>query len=71
MVICEQLSTPITEGSTVEKSLKQIQKTDKLQKAYKKTPKSKKAKAEKRKCLFAMYETQQDETDYQKKQTFA
>lgn len=71
LLICEQLGAPISHGSSVEQSLKSIQKTDKMQKDYKKTVKSKKAIAEKKKYLFRTYAKQQEEPDYKKNKLMA
>ncbi|CAG2207354.1 unnamed protein product [Mytilus edulis] len=49
MLICDQLGAPVTAGSSVEKSLKLVQRTDKLQKEHKKSLKYKKSMSDKKK----------------------
>ena len=66
LTLCKKLDVPIAEGSTVEHSLKSIQKMDKRQKELKKTMEYKLAKSKKRKLLFAAYEAEKEKCDYEK-----
>ncbi len=66
MTMCYKLGAPITPGSSVEKTLKSIQRSDKIQKEHKKSGKYKKAMSDKRKFLYASYETEKEKRDYEK-----
>lgn len=66
IMICDQLGVPFSPGSTVETSLKKIQKDDKLQKQHKKTQKYRSSRVKKRNYLFGVYADHQEEEGYEK-----